>query len=196
MQYSGAIRSFNTTGPVEPGEHYCISPLDRLELEEVLGLIRGEKYFVLHAPRQTGKTSTLLALRDLLNSGSVGDFRCVYASLEAGRNGDVERAMRSVLGEIGVRAEDTLGDELVERSWPETLATAGPDRALRAVLGRWAAAAPSPLVLFLDEVDTLTGNALLSLLTGCGKTNAAFDERCIPSERSPRGSLFVAFRSK
>ncbi len=167
VRYSGAMRSFNTVGPVEPGEHYCISPLDRLELEEVLGLIRGKKYFILHAPRQTGKTSTLLALRDLLNSGSVGDFRCVYASLEAGRtaNGDVERAMRSVLGEIGVRAEDTLGDELVERSWPETLATAGPDRALRAVLGRWAAAAPSPLVLFLDEVDTLTGNALLSLLS-------------------------------
>ncbi len=33
---------------------------------------RNERYFVLHAPRQTGKTSTLLALRDLLNSGAEG----------------------------------------------------------------------------------------------------------------------------
>ena len=57
-----AVRYFNTEGPVDPAEHYCINPLDRVDLEEVLALIARKKYCVLHAPRQTGKTSTLLAL--------------------------------------------------------------------------------------------------------------------------------------
>ena len=29
---------------------------------------------MLHAPRQTAKTSALIALRDLFNSGAIGDF--------------------------------------------------------------------------------------------------------------------------
>ena len=49
------VRQFNTAGPVRAERHYQIAPLSRLDLEEVLALIRNEKYFVLHAPRQTGK---------------------------------------------------------------------------------------------------------------------------------------------
>ena len=62
------MRFFNTAGPVRPEEHYHIPPLDRLDLDGVRTLIQQKKYFVLHAPRQTGKTSALLALRDLLNA--------------------------------------------------------------------------------------------------------------------------------
>ena len=161
------MRFFNTAGPVTAGKHYAIPPLARVDLEELLTLVRRERYFVLHAPRQTGKTTTLLALRDLLNSGSEGDFRCVYASLEAGRTagGDVERAAQIVLGELATEAAATLGDASFERDWPEALASAGPERAVRVALTRWAAADPRPLVLLLDEVDTLTGDALLSLLS-------------------------------
>ena len=65
-----AARTFNTAGPVVAADHYCIPPLERINLDAVLGLIWDKKYFVLHAPRQTGKTSVLLALRDLLNSGA------------------------------------------------------------------------------------------------------------------------------
>ena len=62
------MRFFNTAGPIKPDRHYCVPPLERLDLDAVLALIRDEKYFVLHAPRQTGKTSALLALCDLLNA--------------------------------------------------------------------------------------------------------------------------------
>ena len=79
------VRTFNTTGPVVAADHYRIPPLERIDLDTVLGLIRDKKYFVLHAPRQTGKTSALLELRDLLNDGGQGDFRCVYANVEAGQ---------------------------------------------------------------------------------------------------------------
>ena len=79
------VRKFNTEGPVVAADHYHIPPLERIDLDAVLGLIRDKKYFVLHAPRQTGKTSALLALRDLLNGGGHGDFRCVYANVEDGQ---------------------------------------------------------------------------------------------------------------
>ncbi len=49
------MRFFNTAGPVRCGEHYCVPPLERFDLEEILSLIDQKKYFV-HAPRQTGKT--------------------------------------------------------------------------------------------------------------------------------------------
>ena len=77
------MRFFNTTGPVVATDHYCIPPLTRLNLTEVRRLIRDKRYFVLHAPRQTGKTSALLALRDLLNAEN--DYRCVYVNIEGGQ---------------------------------------------------------------------------------------------------------------
>ncbi len=46
------MRFFTTAGPVKPEKHYCIPPLERLNLAEVLALVRDEKYFVLYAPRQ------------------------------------------------------------------------------------------------------------------------------------------------
>ena len=49
----------------------------------MLALVEDKRYFVLHAPRQTGKTSVLLALRDLLNRG--GRLRCVYVNVEVSR---------------------------------------------------------------------------------------------------------------
>ena len=136
------MRSFNTTGPVVPADHYCIPPLERLDLRSVLGLIRDKRYFVLHAPRQTGKTSTLLALRDLLNSGAEGSYRCVYANVEAGQAGreDTGRSMRAILDELATRARLTLADGFVDSVWLDVLDRSGPDAALRQVLIRWASA--------------------------------------------------------
>ena len=64
------MRFFNTAGPVLVEDHYAIPPLERGNVGEILKLIRDKQYFVLHAPRQTGKTSALIALRDLLNSAA------------------------------------------------------------------------------------------------------------------------------
>ena len=79
------MRFFNTTGPVVAADHYCVPPLERIDLSEILTLIADKRYFVLHAPRQTGKTSALLALRDLLNGGAHGRYRCVYVNVEVGQ---------------------------------------------------------------------------------------------------------------
>ena len=160
------MRFFNTTGPIIPADHYCIPPLSRIDLEEFLQLIGGKRFFALHAPRQTGKTSTLLALRDLLNSGAEGDYRCVYANVEAGQTAreDTGQAMRAILDELAFGARSSLGDGLMEDIWPDVLARSGPHGALRRALSRWAEADPRPLVLLIDEIDALVGDTLLSVL--------------------------------
>ena len=109
------MRKFKTSGPVVPTKHYCIPPLERMDSERVLRLIRGRKYFFLYAPRQTGKTSVLLALQDLLNSGTAGDYRCVYVNLEGGQSArqDVGPAMRAILSQIALRARRALKDDFV-----------------------------------------------------------------------------------
>ena len=160
------VRKFNTEGPVVAADHYHIPPLERIDLDAVLGLIRDKKYFVLHAPRQTGKTSALLALRDLLNGGAQGDFRCVYASVEDGQamRENVAEGMRTVLAELGFQASLTLGDDTLEDLWPGLLGRVGPGKALRQALARWSMADPRPLVLLIDEIDALVGDTLLAVL--------------------------------
>ena len=74
------MRFFNTEGPIRVEDHYYLPPLQRWDLDEVLMLIEQKKYFLLHAPRQTGKTSCLLALVEHLNCE--GRYRAVYANLE------------------------------------------------------------------------------------------------------------------
>ena len=158
------MRFFNTTGPVVAADHYCIPPLDRLNLTEVRRLIRDKRYFVLHAPRQTGKTSALLTLRDLLNGE--GRYRCVYVNVEGGQTGreDVEQVMRTILGALASWANATLGDEFLDSVWPDILAKYGPHGALGEALTRWSQASAEPLVLLIDEIDALIGDSLLAVL--------------------------------
>ena len=70
--------------------------MTRIALEELESLIYQRKYFVLHAPRQTGKTSCLLALHDYLNAR--GEFYAVYANVEVGQasRNNVEEVNRNV----------------------------------------------------------------------------------------------------
>jgi hypothetical protein len=157
-------RHFNTTGPVRAHEHYCIDPLKRMDLPEVERLIERGKYFVLHAPRQTGKTSCLLALVAHLNAS--GGFRAVYANLESAQaaRSNVRPGMVAILGAIAAAAERSLGDGFPEEHRSGILASAGELRAVTTLLSRWCAALDRPLVLMLDEVDALVGDTLVSLL--------------------------------
>ena len=155
-------RYFNTSGPVVPEEHYCIPPLARLSLAELRQLIDRRRYFVLHAPRQTGKTSALLALQDLLNAE--GRYRGVYVNVEAGQamREDVTAATQVILSQMARQAR-RAGDEYLTRAWSGIFAEHG-SGALGEALSRWARAAEKPLVLLIDEIDALVGDSLLSVL--------------------------------
>ena len=168
------MRFFNTEGPTHPARHYCIPPLARLDLDEVLLLIERHKYFVLHAPRQTGKTTALLALLDELNRG--GRYRCVYTNVEVGQSAreDVGAAMQAILGGLEIRASRILDDDTFAGLWPEALERHGPHGGFGAALSRWAAADARPLILLIDEIDSLIGDTLLAVLR---QLRAGYDQR-------------------
>ena len=170
------MRSFNTTGPVDPSKHYSIPPLARIDLDYMLQLIRSEKYFILHAPRQTGKTSVLLALQDLLNHEAAVPYRCVYVNVEVGQAAreDVAQVMGAILDVLALRAQLALEDDFVERISGEVLGRARPHAALYRVLSQWARADPRPLVLLIDEIDALVGDGLLSVLR---QLRSGYDQR-------------------
>ena len=155
---------FNTAGPIRRGENYLIPPLERLDLPEVLMLIERKRYFVLHAPRQTGKTSALIALRDDLNS--TGRYRAAYINVEPAQvaRDNVQDGMRAILSRLSREAEIRLNDSFVGRVWPEVLETVGSFEALSETLSRWSAADARPLVLMIDEIDALSGDMLISVL--------------------------------
>ena len=76
-------RFFNTAGPCRPGEHYML--LASARVPEVRRVVERGGYFVLHAPRQTGKTTALLQLAQELTAEGL------YAACLFGRD---RRAVR------------------------------------------------------------------------------------------------------
>ncbi|MCP4687314.1 MAG: hypothetical protein GY859_04640 [Desulfobacterales bacterium] len=53
-------KTFNTTGPCIQDEHYMLPPIERCR--GVLKPIKRKQYFVIHAARQSGKTTILMDL--------------------------------------------------------------------------------------------------------------------------------------
>jgi hypothetical protein len=177
------MRFFNTAGPVREELHYWVPPLSRLDLDEVLMLIEQQKYFVLHAPRQTGKTSCLFALMGHLNEG--GRYRALYANLENAQvaRSDVDRGMRMIVQILGMQARDLVGDADADALARRVLAEKQPAVALEEFLSQWCREASKPTVLFLDEVDALVGDTLISLLrqlrSGYSKRPALFPQSLV-----------------
>ena len=149
---------FNTTGPCRSDDHYMLDPLTRLG--DIRSLIADKQYFVVHAPRQTGKTTTLEALATEITKE--GKYAALKFSCEEGQafEGDVQRVEEVLLNSIIGAAKLQLP--------PELRCPAPPDAPVGTRLGQflsqWACECPRPLVLFFDEIDALIDDALVSVL--------------------------------
>jgi hypothetical protein len=76
------MKKFNTSGPCNSIEHYMIDAATRLQgVEE---LIDDKQYFVIHAARQSGKTTYLKDLAARLNAGE--KYYALWCSLENTQN--------------------------------------------------------------------------------------------------------------
>ncbi|MEM7589212.1 MAG: AAA-like domain-containing protein [Myxococcota bacterium] len=157
-------RFFNTSGPLNVAEHYVLDPLKRWDLSEILTLIDQKKYFLVHAPRQTGKTTCLRALADHLNQK--GQLRCLYISMESGQAArqNIAAAMQAILYHMGVEAREQLQDSCIDDNWEKLLTKAGPLQALNAVLSLWCTSNEKPGVVLMDEIDALVGDTLIAVL--------------------------------
>lgn len=151
-------RFFNTTGPCRPELHYMLSSTARLpNLER---FIEQQSYFVIHAPRQTGKSTAMLALAKQLTA--TGKFTAIMVSAEVGAAfpQDPGSAELAILGSWQRAAKNRLPVELQPPTWPD----AAPGQRVQAALQAWANAALHPLVVFIDEIDSLRDEALISVL--------------------------------
>ena len=152
------MKYFNTAGPCNPEDHYMLPASARLP--ELRRLIDQKLYFVIHAPRQVGKTTMMLQLAQELTRA--GRYTALLVSMEVGAafNDDIEKAERAMLGAWRGNAEAWLPAELQPPAWPP--AEAG--QSIFTALKIWAQASARPLVVFLDEIDALENGALISVL--------------------------------
>ncbi len=151
-------RVFNTSGPCLAGKHYMIPPGRRLgQIRELIG---GEHYFVIHAPRQTGKTTLLRSLSRSLTEE--GNHAAVTVSLESFTSPSVAEMMPQILRNLEYAAEDQLAED--QRPPSRRRFIEDPYLSLKAFLKAWSAALDRPLVIFFDEADALPGEVLVSVL--------------------------------
>lgn len=160
-RYNTTMRFFNTTGPCNPTDHYMLPATERLEAFDLDRLLAQKSYFVLHAPRQTGKTTAMLELARQLTAA--GAYIAVLVSMEigAGFPGDVGAAEQAILGAWRRAIRFQLPEELHPNVWQPS-APAG--QRISEFLGEWAYQAPLPLVIFIDEIDALQDQVLISVL--------------------------------
>ena len=152
------MKHFNTAGPCKPDIHYMLPASSRLP--ELRQLIDGQDYFVIHAPRQVGKTTMMLQLAQELTAE--GRYAAIMLSVQsvAVFSHDVETAEPSLLSRWRDTAEDYLPPELCPPDWPE----AQTGQRIGAALREWSRAIDRPLVVFVDEIDGLEDELLLSVL--------------------------------
>ena len=140
-----------------------IDPLKRIDLEEVLLLIRQQKYFVMHAPRQTGKTSCMLALRDYLNARD--EYIAVYANVEGGQaaRNNVDSVVASFCYTLAREFDLITGNKMASEIHEKVKGEDSNSR-ITSFLTLLSESFPKPLVLIIDEIDALVGDSLVSVL--------------------------------
>src|SRR6056297_4299988 len=155
---------FNTAGPVRIENNYMIDPLKRINKDEIMTLIDNWRYFILHAPRQTGKTSSLLALQEHINKE--GRYKCLYVNIETAQTArsDVARGMKAILSSLNSANHITFHDAFFEQYLIGGIEKYGGDDVLRQVLTLWSLNNQQKTILFIDEIDALVGDTLISVL--------------------------------
>ncbi|MDH6099908.1 ATP-binding protein [Anabaenopsis sp. FSS-46] len=149
---------FNTAGPCKPNIHYTLPTSQRLP--ELKRLIEQENYFVIHAPRQTGKTTAMLTLAQELTAS--GKYTAVMVSAEVGSPfpNQPEIAEQAILGAWREAARFWLPKELEPPVWPNAL----PGQRINTALTAWVETSVRPLVVFIDEIDSLQNQTLITVL--------------------------------
>jgi DNA polymerase III delta prime subunit len=147
---------FNTTGFCSPDDHYMVEPLRGLR-KDVLALIEKKQFFLIHAPRQTGKTTLLHALAHRLNREGkyIG---CVTSVETAGvPSFTVEQANLWMVNAL-YRISGAFLPEHERPTKPQHPVS------LKDYLSEWAKAQQKPIVLLIDEADSLWDDVMVNFL--------------------------------
>jgi len=151
------VRFFNTTGPCFPWDHYMLPPADRLIGAQLDRYISDSLYWVLHAPRQTGKTTFLQNWAREINSG--GEAVACYISIERCQlMPEPEQCIPNLCAAIQDHAYS------FHLPVPEVKTTLAESMIVEILRNFSEIIAPKPLVLLFDEADALEGRSMTSFL--------------------------------
>jgi len=133
-----------------------LSSVERIP--QIKNLIAQENYFVIHAPRQVGKTTAMLTLAQDLTSS--GEYTALMVSVEVGSPfpDQPEIAEKAILAAWLDAADFWLPDVL---KLPAQVASI---QRIGSFLKTWVEHSPRPVVLFIDEIDSLQNQTLISVL--------------------------------
>ena len=130
-------------------------------------------YFVVHAPRQTGKTTAIRALADELTAS--GRYAALAFTCETGRAaGDNYGAAQRESS----RRSGNGPSSHCRRAAPAARGRTSPTESAESRAHGVGSSLPAPLVLFFDEIDALRGQSLISVLS---QLRAGYNERPPPS---------------
>ena len=129
--------------------------------DDIHVLIDDMQYFLIHAPRQTGKTTFLHALAHRLNKE--GNYVAVVCSLEsAGYTSiSVEAANINFIKALAKTSKLFIGTDHLP---PDIAKHISGSSMLGDYLTDWCDTLNKPLILLLDEVDALYDDVLISTL--------------------------------
>ena len=149
-------KHFNTAGPCKPDIHYMLSSTERMP--QIKSMIDQQNYFVIHAPRQVGKTTAMLTHAQELTAS--GEYTALMVSVEVGSAfpDQPEIAEKAILTAWLDAADFWLPDEL---KLPAQIASI---QRIGSFLKTWVEHSPHPVVLFIDEIDSLQNQTLISVL--------------------------------
>ena len=153
------IRYFNIAGPCNREKHYMIDASSRLQGVEQL--IDMKQYFVIHAARQSGKTTYLKDLTRRLNDGC--KYYALYCSLEeAQKIEDEEKGIPQMVRNI----KEILNFSSIphKEEFAKDADYAHYSGVLRNELSKFCMKLDKPLVILFDEVDCLGEGTLLSFM--------------------------------
>ncbi|MDR1299659.1 MAG: AAA-like domain-containing protein [Oscillospiraceae bacterium] len=153
------MRYFNVAGPCNKAEHYMIEASSRLIGVE--RLIDRAQYFVIHAARQSGKTTYLRDLEQRLNASC--EYYALYCSLESAQGiadpatgiPAIVRGVRSALKHSALPGKDSFAENADYDDFTNILKDS--------LIG-YRIALDKPLVMLFDEADCLSEGTLISFL--------------------------------
>jgi hypothetical protein len=153
-------RFFNVTGLCNPKDHFMVDPMRGLN-KTILDLIDNKYYFTIHAPRQTGKTTLLRSLSIQLNLSK--KYVAVHFSLEAAgfRSNTVEKANRAIIESLHSAAFEQVDGA---NQPPSPLDYEPSIIVFKNYLTDWARSSSLPIILLIDEIDSLYDDVLISVL--------------------------------
>ncbi|MDR1872785.1 MAG: AAA-like domain-containing protein, partial [Deltaproteobacteria bacterium] len=160
-------KKFNLVGPGDPEAHYLLPPIKRLP--DFHDFINHGYYFVLHAPRQSGKTTAIKAAVEAINAK--GEYYALYCSLEDARMvTDRDEAKGVIVGFLdkALKEANHLGLEATSyydafRRYYEIPFGDSPD--VKIWLNFLCRKLDKDLVIFFDQVDRLAEDPLLDFLS-------------------------------